>query len=74
MPKYEVTITGQETSYSTYVIPVEAASLEEAKAKAQQLADDDEGEFANTYDDYCDPGDSYESFTVQEVKYRDSNS
>lgn len=68
MPKYNVIITSEETSYTTYKIEVEAKSLEEAKVKANKLAEDDDGDFADTYADCCDPGDSYETFKVQDVQ------
>lgn len=68
MTKYNVIITSEEISYATYEIEIEAKSLEEAKAKANKLAEDDDGDFADTYADYCDPGDSYETFKVQDVQ------
>lgn len=66
MKKYEVTITSERTEYSTYIFELEAESLKAAKAKAKKLADDDN--FADDYDEYCDPGDAYENFTVQNVE------
>ena len=70
MNKYKVMITGKRIEYSTYNIVIEAKSLEEAKAKAKELADDDDGEFADNYSDCCDPGDAYDEFTVEEVKLK----
>lgn len=68
MNKYEVMITSKQIEYSTYNIVIKANSLEEAKTKAKELADDDE--FADNYSDYCDPGDAYEEFTVENVKLK----
>lgn len=72
MSKYEVMITSKRTEYSTYNIVIKAKSLEEAKAKAKELADDDE--FADNYCDCCDPGDAYEEFTVENVKLKGGKS
>lgn len=68
MSRYKVCITGEETSYTVYNFEIEAKSLSEAKAKAKRLAEDDEGDFAEKYCDYCDPNDAYETFTVQNVE------
>jgi len=68
MKKYTVTITGKRTEYSTYVFELEAESLKAAKTKAKKLAADDNGDFADDYDEYCDPGDSYEDFKVENVE------
>ena len=68
MPKYNVTITSEHVEYSTYTLTIDAKDLTTAKAKAQKLADDEDGDFADTYVDCCDPGDAYETFTVQSVK------
>lgn len=68
MKKYEVTITGKRTEYSTYVFELEAESLKAAKAKAKELANDDYGTFADDYNEYCDPGDSYEDFKLVNVE------
>lgn len=68
MKKYTVTIAGKRTEYSTYNFEIEAKSLEEAKTKAQELADDDYGTFADDYDEYCDPGDAYEDFELVNVE------
>lgn len=68
MKQYTVTITGKRTEYSTYIFELEAESLKAAKAKARKLAADDNGTFADDYGEYCDPGDTYETFTVQDIK------
>lgn len=68
MKKYEVTISGKRTEYSTYIFELEAESLKAAKAKAKKLAADDNGDFSDNYNEYCDPGDAYENFTVQNVE------
>lgn len=68
MKKYTVTISGKRTEYSTYIFELEAESLKAAKAKAKKLAADDDGNFADDYGEYYDPGDTYENFTVQNVE------
>ena len=68
MKKYEVTISGKRTEYSTYIFELEAESLKAAKARAKKLAADDNGDFADDYNEYYDPGDAYENFTVQNVE------
>ena len=68
MSKFTVTINGVETSYSQYVFTIEAKSLKEAEKKAKKLAEDNNGDFADKYYEYCDPGDSYTEFTVDSVE------
>ena len=65
MTKYTVTFNVERTEYSTATKVIEAESLEDAKKKAQELADDDD--FFEEID--CeDPGDSYDKITVGEIE------
>lgn len=67
MVKYTVTFNIERTEYSSATKVIEAESLEEAKRKAQELADDDDDNFFEEIDDE-DPGDSYAEITVGDVK------
>lgn len=67
MTEYKITFNIERTEYSTATKVIEAESLEEAKRKAQKLADDDDDNFFDEIDDE-DPGDSYADITVDDVK------
>lgn len=45
MTEYKLTFSIERTEYSTATKVIEAELLEEAKRKAQELADDDEDEW-----------------------------
>lgn len=70
MKNYAVRITGKRTEYSEYNITIQANSLAEAKKKAAEIAEDEDGEFENSYSDEYGPGDAYTEFTVQDVKLK----
>lgn len=67
MTKYTITFSIKRTEYSTATKVIEAKSLEEAKRKAQELADDDEDNFFDEIDNE-DPGDAYDEITVCNVE------
>lgn len=67
MTEYKITFSIERTEYSTATKVIEAESLEEAKRKAQELADDDDDNFFDEIDDE-DPGDSYADITVNDVE------
>ena len=67
MTEYKLTFSIERTEYSTATKVIEAELLEEAKRKAQELADDDDDNFFDEIDDE-DPGDSYAEITVNDVE------
>lgn len=68
MSKYTITFSVVRTELEIYKFDINAKSLEDAKLKAQSIADDDNGTFEDNYAEYCSPGDSYVNINVEEIK------